>query len=127
MGNTGKVAVAGAFEPAGPYSAGVRVGTLVFVSGQLPLDPATGAMVEGDIALQTEQVLVNLAAVLAAAGCGLGDLVKTTVYLVARSDWPAMNEVYRRYVGDVPPARSAVVVPEMAPGARVEIDAIAHL
>ena len=121
-----KAPVDGAFPPAGPYSPGIKVGDLVFVSGQLPIDPATGVMTEGDIELQTKQVLDNLSAVLTAAGSSLTKLVKTTVYLLSRSDWDAMNKIYRGYVGVVPPARCAVIVPEMAPGARVEIDAIAH-
>ena len=120
-------AAASARPPGGPYSPAIKVGNLVFVSGQLPLDASTGEMRAGDIELQTAQVLENLAAVLEAAGSSLEQLVKTTVYLLTRSEWEAMNRIYARYVGEVPPARCAVVVPELAPGARVEIDAIAHL
>jgi 2-iminobutanoate/2-iminopropanoate deaminase len=108
-----------------PYSPAMRVGELVFVSGQLPLDPASGEMVGGSIQAQTTRVLQNIQAVLEQAGGTLDDLVKVTVYLLRRSDWAAMNEAYREHVGAVPPARCAVVVPEMAPGAAVEIEAIA--
>ena len=130
MARVTKAAFAGtasARPPAGPYSPAIRAGEFVFVSGQLPVDPTTGVMREGDIESQTAQVLDNLAGVLEAAGSSLEKLVKTTVYLLSRSEWEAMNRVYAKYVGAVPPARCAVVVPEMAPGARGEIDAIAHV
>jgi len=108
-----------------PYTPGIEAGGFVFVSGQLPVDPSTGVPVEGGVERQTEQVLRNLGAVLEEAGASFDDLVKVTVYLLRRADWPAMNEVYRGVVGTPPPARCAVVVPEMAPGASVEIEAIA--
>jgi 2-iminobutanoate/2-iminopropanoate deaminase len=108
-----------------PYSQAVAFGPLVFASGQLPIDPATGELVRGGITEQTEQVLKNLSAVLTASGSGMRHLVKTTVFLQNAKDWPAMNEVYARYVGPVPPARSAVPVPELSMGALVEIEAIA--
>jgi 2-iminobutanoate/2-iminopropanoate deaminase len=109
----------------GPYSQGVRSGHLVFCSGQIPLDPLNGQLVEGGIEAQTVRVLDNLAAVLAAADLKLGNVVKTTVFLVSMADFPAMNEVYARYFVDDPPARSTIGVAALPKGARVEIEAIA--
>jgi 2-iminobutanoate/2-iminopropanoate deaminase len=109
-----------------PYSQAVIFGELVFVSGQLPLDATTGQLVSGGIEEQTHRVMKNLEAILAEAGAGLDKLLKTTVYLTDRAHWEPMNEVYREYVGDVPPARSAIAVGPLAFGALVEIDAIAH-
>jgi 2-iminobutanoate/2-iminopropanoate deaminase len=108
-----------------PYSQAVMLGDLVFVSGQLPVSPDTGELVGSDATAQTEQVLNNLAAVLESAGSGLGKILKTTVYLRSRDDWPAMNEVYRTRIPGVPPARTAVEVGRMSFDALVEIDAIA--
>ena len=122
-----KAAVDSGPPPRGPYTAAITANGFVFVSGQLPVDHSTGEMVAGDIEEQTERVLKNLDLVLTDAGSNLAKLVKTTVYLLSRSDWAAMNNVYSRFAGEVPPARTAVIVPEMAPGARIEIDAIAHL
>lgn len=110
-----------------PYSQAIRFGDLVFVAGQLPVDPATGQVVVGGIAEQTEQTLKNLQAVLEAAGSGLDKLLKTTVFLHSRDDWPGMNEVYARYAGDVPPARSAVEVGRLPADALIELEAIAHV
>jgi 2-iminobutanoate/2-iminopropanoate deaminase len=93
-----------------PYSQAIRLGDLVFVSGQLPLDPATGRMVGGTIQEQTQQVFANLRAILEEAGSGLDRLVKTTVFLTTLADFAGMNEVYRQHVGEVPPARSTVPV-----------------
>src|SRR3954465_1866611 len=90
----------------GPYSQAVRVGNLIFASGQIPLDPATREFVPGGIAEQTEQVLKNLRAVFAAAGVGLENIVKTTVFLADMNDFNAMNEVYGKYLGQNPPARA---------------------
>jgi len=98
---------------------------LVFTSGQIALDPATGKMVEGDVAAQTEQVLRNVAAVLRGAGLTLADVVKTTVYLADMADFPTMNEVYARHFGDEPPARSTIAAAGLPRGARVEIDTVA--
>jgi 2-iminobutanoate/2-iminopropanoate deaminase len=97
----------------------------VFCSGQIPLDPLNGQLVEGGIEAQTVRVLDNLAAVLAAADLKLGNVVKTTVFLVSMADFPAMNEVYARYFVDDPPARSTIGVAALPKGARVEIEAIA--
>jgi 2-iminobutanoate/2-iminopropanoate deaminase len=111
-----------------PYSQAVRLGDLVFVSGQLPLDPGSGRVVGGTIGEQTEQVFANLRAILETAGSGLDRLVKTTVFLVRLDDFAGMNEVYRRHVGDVPPARSTVPIGAALPdGALLEVEAIAHL
>ncbi len=111
----------------GPYSQAVRSGPWVFVSGQIPLDPATGKIVEGDIAAQTERVLKNLAAILEAAGAGLAQVVKTTVYLRDLTEFARMNEVYARFFADQPPARATVEVSRLPRDVQVEIDAIAAL
>ncbi|HEV2802143.1 MAG TPA: RidA family protein [Pyrinomonadaceae bacterium] len=109
----------------GPYSQAVSLGDFVFTSGQIPIDPQTGAFVEGGIAEQTEQVLRNLAEVLRAAGTSLEAVLKTTVYLADMNDFAAMNEVYARYFSNEPPARSTVQAARLPRDARVEIDAIA--
>ena len=109
----------------GPYSQAIEAGGFVFVSGQLPLDPATGAFVPGGVEEQAEQSLRNLKAVLAGAGCTLGDVVKTTVLLKDIADFGAMNEVYASYFTGVCPARSAFQVAALPKGARVEIEAVA--
>ena len=110
-----------------PYSQAIRVGEFVFVSGQLPLRPGTSEIVGTTIQEQTEQVMANLKAILEAAGSGLDRLVKTTVFLSRIEYFAGMNEVYRRHVGDVPPARSTVEVGKFPGGALLEIEAIAHL
>jgi 2-iminobutanoate/2-iminopropanoate deaminase len=110
-----------------PYNQAVKVGELVFVAGQLGLRPGEKEMVGPGIVEQTEQVLANLRAILEAAGSGLGQLVKTTVFLQDLGDFAAMNEVYAKHVGDRPPARSTVEVAALPTGALVEIEAIAHL
>jgi len=109
-----------------PYNQAIRVGELVFVAGQLGLEPGDKA-VEGDITQQTEQVMRNLTAILESAGSSLDRLVKTTVFLQHLDDFAAMNEVYARHVGDHPPARSTVEVAKLPSGALVEIEAVAHL
>ena len=109
----------------GPYSQAVKAGGLVFTSGQIPIDPATGAVIEGSIAEQTERVLNNIKAVLEAAGSSLEQVVKTTVFLADLSDFGEMNEAYGRFFAEVPPARSTVEVSRLPRDARVEIDAIA--
>ncbi len=109
----------------GPYSQGVRAGNMVFVSGQIPIDPETGEFVSGEIIEQTEQVLKNLRAVLEAAGSGLENVVKTTVFLVEMNDFAAMNEVYGRYFSDNKPARATVEAARLPRDARVEIECIA--
>jgi len=109
-----------------PYNQAISVGELVFVAGQLGLKPGD-TTVEGDIATQTEQVLQNLAAILAEAGSSMENLVKTSVFLMDLGDFAAMNEVYARHVGDRPPARSTFQVAKLPSGALVEIEAVAHL
>jgi 2-iminobutanoate/2-iminopropanoate deaminase len=112
-------------KPIGPYSQGVIAGGLLFLSGQIPLDPATGELVAGDIEVQTEQVLKNLFAVLKEAKMGPDNVVKTTVFLQDMADFPRMNAVYERHLGKTTPARSTVQVAGLPKGARVEIDLIA--
>jgi 2-iminobutanoate/2-iminopropanoate deaminase len=108
-----------------PYSPAIRAGGLVFVSGQLALRPGSHEMVSDAIGEQTEQVFANLRAILEAAGSGLARIVKTTVYLRNLDDFQGMNEVYRQYVGELPPARATIEVSALPSGALVEIDAIA--
>jgi 2-iminobutanoate/2-iminopropanoate deaminase len=109
-----------------PYSQAVRLGDLVFVSGQLALRPGGTEIVGTTIQEQTEQVFRNIRAILEAAGSSLDRIVKTTVFLVRLEDFAGMNEVYRRHVGDRPPARSTVGIAALPSGALVEIEAIAH-
>jgi 2-iminobutanoate/2-iminopropanoate deaminase len=111
----------------GPYSQAIRAGDLLFVSGQIPLDPATGSLVEGDVAVQARRVMDNLAAILDAAGASFADVVKTTVYLLDMDDFAAMNAVYASYVPAPPPARSTVQVSRLPRDVRVEIDVIARV
>jgi 2-iminobutanoate/2-iminopropanoate deaminase len=120
------ILAANAPAPIGPYSQAIRVGNLVFVSGQIPVDPATDTMPQG-IGDQTRVVLGNLRAVLEAAGCTLADVVKTTVYMKDLGEFVAMNQVYAAFFKETPPARATVGVHDLPKGARVEIDAIAIL
>jgi 2-iminobutanoate/2-iminopropanoate deaminase len=125
-----KTSVATPLAPAaiGPYSQAVRVGDLVFTSGQVALDPATGALVAGSIREQTERVFANLSAVLEEAGLGFAHVVKATVYLKSMTDFAAMNEVYAKYLapeGVAAPARTTVEVARLPKDALVEIDLIA--
>lgn len=109
----------------GPYSQAIVAGNLVFTSGQIPLDPATQAMVAGDIRVQTERVMENLAAVLASAGVGFADVVKATIFVADLGDFAVVNEIYGKRFPQNPPARSTVQVAALPKGARVEIDLIA--
>jgi len=109
----------------GPYSQAIRAGNLLFLSGQIPLDPATGQVVSGGVVAQAQRVLENLMAVLQAAGCSAAHVVRTTVYLVDLGDFAAVNEVYGRFFESPHPARSTVQVAALPRGAAVEIDAIA--
>ena len=120
------VATAQAPKAIGPYSQAVTWNGLAFLSGQIPLDPATGQIVEDDIAVQTERVLENLKAVLEACGSSLIQVLKTTVYLKDMGEFPRMNEVYARYFPENPPARATVEVARLPRDVRVEIDAIAE-
>src|SRR6478672_6867107 len=109
----------------GPYSQAVRIGDLLFLSGQIPLDPETGALVEGDIAAQTRRVFQNLGAILEAAGASFANVARTTVYLADMADFAAMNEVYATVFESPAPARSTVQAAGLPKNARVEIDVIA--
>jgi 2-iminobutanoate/2-iminopropanoate deaminase len=111
----------------GPYSQAIIAGDLMFLSGQIPLDPATGELVSGSIEEETQRVMQNLRAVLEAAGSSFEHVVKTTIYLVDLADFAAVNGVYAGFFGGVPPARATVQVAGLPKGARVEIDAIARL
>lgn len=115
----------GAPAAVGPYSQAVKVGDLLFTAGQIPLDPATGKMIEGDITAQAERVMENLKAVLEAAGSSMDNVVKTTVFLADLGDYAAMNEVYGRYVQNSPPARSAFQVAALPLGAKLEVEMVA--
>ena len=110
----------------GPYSQGIDAGDLVFCSGQLGLDPASGVLVEGGVEAQAERSLRNLAAVLDAAGLAWADVVKTTIFLVDMADFVAVNAVYGRFMPEPPPARSTVAVAALPKGGLVEIEAIAR-
>lgn len=120
------ISTPGAPAALGPYSQGIRSGNLIFLSGQIPLDPGTGRVVEGDVAAQTERVLQNLSAVLEAAGSSLGHVLKATVYLTNIEEFGKMNEVYARFFKECPPARATVEVSRLARDVSVEIDVIAE-
>jgi 2-iminobutanoate/2-iminopropanoate deaminase len=109
----------------GPYSQAVRVGDFVFTAGQIPLNPATGQMVEGGIEVQTRQALTNVSAVLEAAGTSLSNVVKTTVFMADMGEFKAMNGAYAEFFSATPPARSAVQAAALPLGARIEIEAVA--
>ena len=111
----------------GPYSQAIIAGGFLYTAGQIPLDPKSGQVVEGDIVPQTRRVLDNLQAVLAAAGASWKDVVKTTVFLQDMADFPRMNEVYSAVLGEAKPARSTVQVAALPRGVRVEIELVAHL
>jgi 2-iminobutanoate/2-iminopropanoate deaminase len=121
------IAAPGAPRAIGPYSPAIRAGNLLFVSGQVPFDPTTGLLIEGDIAAQTRQVMLNIGSLLKAAGAGFEHVVRTTVFLADLNDFAAMNESYATFAVDPPPARSTVQVARLPRDARIEIDAIAVL
>ena len=112
-------------EPIGPYSQAIASDPFVLCSGQTPIDPAQGKLIDGDVAAQAEQALKNLGEVLKAARVNYSDVVKTTVFLVDMADFPAVNAVYAKFFGNHKPARSTVAVAGLPMGCRVEIDAIA--
>ena len=122
-----KSAVSSADAPKaiGPYSAALRAGQLLFVSGQVPFDPATGAMVDGDIAAQTRRVLLNVTALVEAAGLSMAQVVRTTVFLADMNDFAAVNDVYRTFFAEPYPARSTVQAARLPRDSRIEIDAVA--
>ena len=111
----------------GAYSPAIKAGNLLFVSGQIPIDPSTGNLIQGDIAAQADQVMQNLTALLRAAGASFTNVVRTTVYLADMNDFAGMNEVYSRYIVDPPPARATVQVARLPRDVKIEIDAIAVL
>jgi 2-iminobutanoate/2-iminopropanoate deaminase len=119
------IATANAPKAIGPYEQAIKVGEFVYISGQIPLDPKTGNLVEGDIKVQTRRVMENLKAILEAAGSSLERVVKATVFLKSIGDFAAMNEIYAEYLGAAKPARSTVAVADLPRGALVEIDLIA--
>ena len=119
------VATDNAPKAIGPYSQAIVHNGLAFLSGQIPLDPATGLVVEGDIAIQTARVLDNIKAVLEASGSGLDSVVKTTVYIKDMGEFARMNEVYGKYFPENPPARSTIEAARLPRDVRIEIDAIA--
>ena len=122
-----QVSTKSAPEAIGPYSQAVKTDGLVFVSGQLPIDPQTGAFPEGGIAAQTAQSLKNLGSILAEAGSDYSKVIKTTVFLAYMADFAAMNEVYSSFFNAPFPARSAIAVKELPKGALVEIECIAEI
>ena len=128
-GNGGRHAVLAAAAPQaiGPYSPAIRAGNLLFLSGQIPIDPATGTLVDGGISAQTERVMRNIGALLEAAGAGFQHVVRTTVFLADMNEFAAMNECYAKFVSAPAPARSTVEVARLPRDVRVEIDAIAVL
>ena len=120
------VSTNGAPAAIGPYSQGITSGDLVFCSGQLGLDPATGNMVDGGVEAQAERALRNVGAVLDAAGVGMGDIVKTTLFLANMDDFAAVNAIYATFMPDPPPARSTFAVSALPKGGLIEIEAIAR-
>jgi 2-iminobutanoate/2-iminopropanoate deaminase len=114
-------------KPVSAYSQAIQSGSLLFLSGQIPIDPATGAVVSGTIGEEAERVMENLSSVLSAAGATLQNVLKTTVYLTNMSDFPAFNAVYARYFAHEPPARTTIAVLALPLGVRVEVEAIASL
>ena len=111
----------------GPYSQAVRAGSLLFISGQIPLNPTSGQVVDDDTAMQTHRVMQNIGAILRAAGAGYEQVVRTTIFLVDLADFAQVNEAYGSYFDDPAPTRATVQVAALPKGVRVEIDAIAHL
>jgi len=111
----------------GAYSPAIKAGNLLFISGQIPVDPSTGNLIDGDIAAQADQVMRNLTALLRAASASFTNVVRTTVYLADMNDFAAMNEVYSKYIVDPPPARATVQVARLPRDVKIEIDAIAVL
>jgi 2-iminobutanoate/2-iminopropanoate deaminase len=120
------ISPAGAPKAVGPYSVAIRIGDFLFASGQIPLDPSSGALVTGGIETQTERVLENIRVVLADQGLSFGNVVKTTVFLTNLGEFAQMNEVYARYFAEPFPARSTVQVAGLPKGAAVEVEIIAH-
>ncbi|NUO07753.1 MAG: RidA family protein [Candidatus Brocadia sp.] len=122
-----KVVISTTAAPAaiGPYSQAIRIGNLVFLSGQIPIMPATGEIVQGNVQVQTRQVLENLKCILTAAGTSLDKVIKTTIFMKDMKDYAAINDVYKEFFSDKPPARAAVQAARLPKDANVEIEAIA--
>ena len=120
-----QIQTTGAPAAIGPYSQAVRAGNFIFYSGQIPLDPVTGAIVAGGIEAQTRQVIANMRAMLHASGCDFSDVVKTTIYLTDLADFATVNEIYGECFTDVPPARACVQVAALPKGSMIEIEWIA--
>jgi 2-iminobutanoate/2-iminopropanoate deaminase len=125
--NKQAVSSPGSAPAIGPYSPALRVGDLLFLSGQIPLDPATGQIVDGDIRTQTTRVLDNMSELLEAGGASFSHVVRTTIFLADMNDFTAVNEIYARYFSPPYPARATVQVARLPRDVRVEIDAIAYL
>ena len=121
------ISTSGAPAAVGPYSQAIATDGFLFTAGQVGLDPVTGAIVDGGIEAETERAMVNLTAVLDAAGCSWADVVKTTVFLADMSDFATMNAIYARYLAEPPPARSTIGVAALPKSARVEIEAVARI
>ena len=121
------IATAAAPSAIGPYSQAIQVGNLLYTSGQIPIDPATGQIVEGGIEAQTRQSLLNVQAILKEAGVTMGSVVKTTVFMADMNDFPAMNAVYAEFFTQPFPARSAVAVKNLPKGALIEIEVVAEV
>lgn len=114
-------------KPIGPYSQAIKVGNFLFISGQIPVDPERGKLVEGDIGAQTHQVLKNIRAIVEAAGGTLNNVVKVTVYLDDMDDFAEMNEVYSQYFSESKPARAAIEVSRLPKNVKIEIEAIVYI
>jgi 2-iminobutanoate/2-iminopropanoate deaminase len=127
MADRNAIATTSAPQAIGPYSQAIQTGNLLFASGQVGIDPATGDLVEGDVAAQTRRALENVGAVLQAAGTDFAHVVKTTVFLIDINDFAAMNEVYATFFPPPPPARSTIAVAALPKAARVEIECVALL
>jgi 2-iminobutanoate/2-iminopropanoate deaminase len=124
---TEKILTANAPAPIGPYSQAVRTGSFLFCSGQIGLDPATGAMKNGSIGEETRQALTNLSEVLVAGGAMLDTVIKTTIFLTDMNDFASVNSIYEEFFGAAKPARSTIAVAALPKGARIEIEAIAEV
>ena len=122
-----RITADGAPAPIGPYSPAVRAGPFVFLSGQTPLDPSSGALIEGDVEAQTERVLANLHAVLVAAGLTWSDVVRTTIFMTDLAHFATVNRIYERTIGDARPARTTIQVAGLPRGAQIEIEMLAGL
>ena len=121
-----RISPPGVAAPRGPYSPAVRAGDFIFVSGQVPVDPATSQLINSDIATETRQVLNNIKALLEGCGASMADVVKCSVFLLEAGEFAAMNAVYAEFFGDAKPARATVVTGFAVPGIHVEIEAIAY-